>query len=77
MNHALLTAPAIARNSCVRQGWSGSQTTAEFAASAGNIATLTQLLGSKPLALLPYNADPGTDADTLRSAAAQLLATTA
>ena len=44
---------------------------------AGNIATLTQLLGSKPLALLPYNADPDADADTLRSAAAQLLATTA
>jgi len=46
-------------------------------ANTENIATLTLLLGSRPLALLPYNADHCADADTLRSAAAQLLATAA
>ncbi len=74
LNHALLTAQAIARSGCVLRGWIGSQTAAEFAAWPENIAKLTQLLGSKPMALLPYNSDPSADADALRSAAAQLLA---
>ena len=77
LNHALLTAQAIEHSGCHLQGWIGSQTAAEFAASAENIATLTRLLGSRPLALLPHNADPGADAVVLRSAAAQLLATAA
>ena len=73
LNHALLSAQAIERCGCALRGWIGSQVEPQFSAAAENIATLTQLLGAAPLALLTHAPDPGGDSAQLRAAAASLL----
>ena len=73
LNHARLSAQAIERCGCTLQGWVGSQPEPQFAARDENIATLTRLLGTAPMALLPYAPDWSGDALELRAAAAALL----
>jgi dethiobiotin synthetase len=74
LNHALLSAQAIEFCGCNLHGWIGNQVDAQFAAHDENIATLTRLLGTAPMALLAYEPDHATDAARLRAASAQLLA---
>ena len=73
LNHALLSAQAVERCGCVLRGWIGSQVEPDFSAREENIAMLTRLLGTAPLALLAHAPDPGGDAAQLDAAAAALL----
>lgn len=73
LNHALLTAQAIERCGCTLRGWIGSRIDPDFAAPDENIAMLTRLLGSAPMALLPHAPDSSADALVLHAAAAALL----
>ena len=73
LNHALLSAQAIERCGCRLRGWIGNLIDPEFAARDENIAMLTQLLGTVPLALLPHAPDSSGDALALRAAAENLL----
>lgn len=72
LNHALLTAQAIRGSGLVLGGWLGSQPQREFAACAANLRTLSQRLGSAPLAVLPWQPDTGRDAGIFKPAAQQL-----
>ncbi len=54
LNHARLSLEAIGRCGCRFAGWIGNHIDPEFMAPAENLATLRQLLGAEPLALLPY-----------------------
>jgi dethiobiotin synthetase len=59
LNHARLTLEAISNGGrCPFVGWVGSQTDAGFPRLDANIATLEQLLGAPPLAILPPLAEP-------------------
>jgi len=59
LNHARLTFEAITGgNRCPFAGWIGNQVDAGFEPLNANIATLEQLLGSPPLAIIPPLAEP-------------------
>lgn len=59
LNHARLTFEAIAHaGRCRLVGWIGNRIDPEFARLEGNLATLTRLLGSPPLAVVPPLATP-------------------
>ena len=75
LNHALLSAQAIERCGCTLRGWIGNLIDPAFAAQDENIAMLTQLLGSAPMALLPFAPDSSGDAFALHAAATELLGT--
>jgi dethiobiotin synthetase len=75
LNHARLTLEAIVGCGCRMVGWVGTQIDPDFAAWKENLATLERLLGSAPLALLPYSSDPRADAPRMREAMLRLLGT--
>lgn len=58
LNHALLSARAIATDGCRLVGWIGNRIDPEMAAVDENIATLWQLLPAPCLGVLPYAAPP-------------------
>ncbi len=53
INHALLTAEAIARSGLTLAGWVGNRIDEHFARAAENIATLTRLLPAPCLGIIP------------------------
>ena len=54
LNHALLSARALAAHGPGLAGWIGNSIDPDFARRADNLAALTELLGAPPLAVLPY-----------------------
>jgi dethiobiotin synthetase len=72
LNHARLTREAIHQSGCTMAGWIGNRIDPHFAASAENLATLEQLLGAPPLAVLPYAIDTTSDAKYFRDALTHL-----
>jgi dethiobiotin synthetase len=55
LNHARLTAEAIdSGGRCRRLGWIGNSIDPAFDRAADNVATLTELLGTPPLAVARY-----------------------
>jgi dethiobiotin synthetase len=72
LNHARLSLEAIRRCSCRFAGWIGNRIDPEFMASAENLATLRQLLGADPLAVLPYSPETYDDAGHARGALQRL-----
>ncbi|WP_430391499.1 dethiobiotin synthase [Dyella sp. 20L07] len=58
INHALLTARAIATDGCRLVGWIGNRIDPEMAAADENLATLRQLLPAPCLGVLPYGVSP-------------------
>lgn len=71
LNHALLSARAIAADGCRLLGWIGSRVDARMARTEENIATLRQRLAAPCLGVLPYAsaADPRALATYLDEAA--------
>ena len=62
LNHARLTLEAIAHaGRCRLVGWIGNRIDPAFARLEDNLATLTRLLGSPPLAVVPPLATPAAD----------------
>jgi dethiobiotin synthetase len=72
LNHARLSLEAIRRSGCHFAGWIGNHIDSGFMAPAENLATLRQLLGAEPLALLPYSAQGSSDAPHMHSALLRL-----
>lgn len=75
LNHALLTAEAIAADGVRLAGWIGNALAADMPAMAENVATLKHRLRRPCLGLVPYNADgakasAAIDIDLLLSSAA-------
>jgi dethiobiotin synthetase len=54
LNHALLTARALAGHGAGLAGWIGNSIDPDFKRAADNVAALAQLLGAAPVAVLPY-----------------------
>jgi dethiobiotin synthetase len=54
LNHALLSARALAAHGPGLAGWIGNSIDPDFARRADNLAALDELLGAPPLAVLPY-----------------------
>ena len=74
LNHARLSLEAIRHCGCRFAGWIGNHIDPGFMAPAENLATLRQLLGAEPLAMLPYSADCQGDAAHMRGALLRLRA---
>jgi dethiobiotin synthetase len=72
LNHARLSLEAIGRCGCRFAGWIGNHIDPDFMAPAENLATLRQLLGAEPLALLRYSPEPHDDAVHVRDALQRL-----
>jgi dethiobiotin synthetase len=74
INHALLSARAIAADSCRLVGWIGNRIDPEMACAEENIATLRERLPVPCLGMLPHatNPDPATLAALLAAAVAAL-----
>jgi dethiobiotin synthetase len=72
LNHARLSLEAIRHGGCRFAGWIGNHVDPQFMAPAENLATLTQLLGAEPLALLPYAPHSHGDAAHVRGALPRL-----
>ncbi len=62
LNHALLTAEAIARDGCRLAGWVANHIDPQMAVSAENLATLRTRLASPCLGVVPYLPDASPDA---------------
>jgi dethiobiotin synthetase len=60
LNHAQLTFEAIRHGPAPFAGWIGNRIEPEFARSEENLATLEQLLGAPPLAVIPALSPPDT-----------------
>jgi len=73
LNHALLSAQAIAQRGLVLSGWIGSLIEPSMRALDGNLATLAERLDAPLLGRLPYAQTDREDALHLRDAAAALL----
>ncbi len=71
LNHARLTLEAIRHSGCRLAGWIGNHVDPEFAAPAENLATLVQLMGAAPLALLAHSIEPRGDATQMHEALGQ------
>lgn len=69
LNHALLSAQAIAHAGASLLGWIGSVIDPAMPALAENLSTLQQRLSAPQLALLPHAPDGGSDAAWLAAAA--------
>jgi dethiobiotin synthetase len=71
LNHALLTAEAIAARGLTLAGWVGNGIAAEFPRREANVATLTDRLPAPCLGIVPWMAEPdvGTAARALDGAA--------
>lgn len=65
LNHALLSARAIATDGCRLVGWIGNRIDPDMAAVDENIATLRQLLPAPCLGVLPHGATPQAAASRL------------
>ncbi|WP_445144781.1 dethiobiotin synthase [Dyella sp. Tek66A03] len=65
LNHALLSARAIATDGCRLVGWIGNRIDPDMAAVDENIATLRQLLPAPCLGVLPHAATPQAAASKL------------
>jgi dethiobiotin synthetase len=65
LNHALLSARAIATDGCRLVGWVGNLIDPEMAAVDENLATLRQLLPAPCLGVLPHGVPPYTAASKL------------
>jgi len=65
LNHALLSARAIATDGCRLVGWIGNLIDPEMAAVEDNLATLRQLLPAPCLGVLPYGVPPQAAASRL------------
>ena len=74
LGRARLTREAIAASGCRFAGWIGNQVDPDFSAPEANLATLTRLLGSAPLASLPHSPRGAGDAQQAAGALTQLLA---
>jgi dethiobiotin synthetase len=59
LNHALLTADAIAARGYRLTGWIGNCIDPAFARRDANIATLTEMIAAPCLGIVPWLADPG------------------
>ncbi len=59
INHALLSAEAIAARGLRLTGWVGSHVDPEFQRPGENLAALEEGLASPPLAVLPWDPDAG------------------
>ena len=57
LSHALLTARAIREDGLPLAGWIGNHVDPAFERGSENVATLEQLLGCEPIALMPF--EPG------------------
>jgi dethiobiotin synthetase len=69
INHALLSARAIADDGCILIGWIGNRIDPDMARVDDNIATLRARLPTPVLGVLPANApEPGTLVGHLREA---------
>jgi len=66
LNHALLTAAAIARRGVVLAGWVANRIDPDMEASAQNIATLRALISAPLLGELPWRAQADARADGAR-----------
>jgi dethiobiotin synthetase len=73
LNHARLTLAAIRASGCRYAGWAGSQVDPDFEALQENCATLEQLLGAAPIAILTHQPDRSADARLLAGALPLLL----
>lgn len=72
LNHALLTARAVREDGLPLAGWIGNRIDGSFERVDENLATLERLLGSEPLAVLPF--EPGaTDTSELPEGLAERL----
>jgi dethiobiotin synthetase len=58
LNHALLSARAIAADGCQLIGWIGNRIDPDMARAADNIATLRERLPAPCLGVLPFAAAP-------------------
>lgn len=61
LNHALLTKRAIDGHGCEWAGWVANCIDPTLERSAENLASLTQMLGSEPLAVFPFQPDSQSD----------------
>ncbi len=73
LNHALLTARAVAATGLPLAGWIGNRLDEDFAEPDANLATLRARLGSAPLAVLPYSHSMRSALPALGEAAERLL----
>jgi dethiobiotin synthetase len=74
LNHALLSARAIAASGLPLAGWVANRIDEDFAEPEANLATLSARLGSAPLAELPYSHSLRSALPALAGAASMLLA---
>jgi dethiobiotin synthetase len=78
INHALLSARAIAADGCRMIGWIGNRIDPDMARAEDNIATLAARLGAPCLGVLPYAPDADARARaSLLARAAELISTDA
>jgi dethiobiotin synthetase len=75
LNHARLSLEAIDHGGCRLAGWIANHIDPEFMAPAENLATLRQLLGAEPLAVLPHSPETDNDAAHARGALQRLRTT--
>lgn len=74
LNHALLTARAIAADGLPLAGWIGNRIDENFAEPESNLDTLAARLGCPPLAVLPFSHSQRSALPALREAAGRLVA---
>ena len=74
LNHALLSARALAAHGAGFAGWIGNSIDPDFARRADNLEALAELLGAPPLAVLPYAPQAVNTHELPPGFAAQLLA---
>ena len=74
LNHARLTLEAIRASGCDLAGWICNEIEPSLAARDANLATLARLLGSPPLAILPFSGSGAPDPGHAGTALSRLLA---
>jgi dethiobiotin synthetase len=74
LNHALLTVNAVRSSGLPLAGWLANQIDPDMREPDANIATLTQFIGTPPLAILPHDRSGQGSSECLRAAAEVLLA---
>jgi dethiobiotin synthetase len=74
LNHARLTLEGIRSAGCDYAGWVCNEIEPDMAARDANLATLARLLGSPPLAILPFSVSGDPDGGHAGQALARLLA---
>jgi dethiobiotin synthetase len=74
LNHARLTFEAIHSSGCELAGWLCNEIEPNVAARDASLATLARLLGSPPLAILPFSGSGAPDPGHASTALSRLLA---